>query len=590
MVVAGGHKWLNAPFGCGLLYVRRSTLPVLRMPSWGYLGLDASGGWLGPLLRDAGQHARADYEFPATAKSLEINGTANYPGAVGLGASLELVNGLGITTIDAHVRELTDRLHDELTRLGVRSSPGRSARRGRGSRPSRCRTSRPRTRRSSQALLDERVYVSMRYTSRVGGIRVSTHLYNDHDDVDRLLQAMRRLLGRPATRQQAPLAAERRARAVPSAARGLRPLARARAPPRHGARLRPRTGRSPRRGTRPRVPLPLELVRELAELGLMGIPFPEELGGAGGDTLAYAIAVEELTRIDSSVAITLAAHTSLGTMPIYLFGTDAQRAEWLPQLASGERLAAFGLTEADAGSDAGATRTTAELHDGQWVLNGSKMFITNAGTDITACVTITAAPARTRSRTSSSRTGRPATRSRRRCTSWLEGLRHARPLVHGLLGTEANLLGERGQGFRQFLEILDGGRITVAAMGVGLAQGAYDLASATRGAPPVRQADRVVPAIQFARRHGDRDRSRPRARLEGGLAEGQGRRRPRGGDGEALGRAVEPGRQRGAADPRRLRLMDESPIARLYRDQKVLEIGEGTNEMRRMVIARHLGL
>ncbi|MGZ8688555.1 MAG: acyl-CoA dehydrogenase family protein, partial [Gaiellaceae bacterium] len=135
---------------------------------------------------------------------------------------------------------------------------------------------------------------------------------------------------------------------------------------------------------------PLELVKEMAELGLMGIPFPEEVGGAGGDTLAYAIAVEELTRVDSSVAITVAAHTSLGTMPIHLFGSETQRREWLPQLASGERLAAFGLTEADAGSDAGATRTTAELRDGHWLVNGSKMFITNAGTDMTACVTITA--------------------------------------------------------------------------------------------------------------------------------------------------------------------------------------------------------
>src|SRR6266446_6769568 len=122
----------------------------------------------------------------------------------------------------------------------------------------------------------------------------------------------------------------------------------------------------------------------------MGIPFPEEYGGAGGDTVSYAIAIEELTRIDSSVAITVAAHTSLGTMPILLFGSQEQKERWLPDLASGKRLAAFGLTEPDAGSDAGATRTRAELRDGQWVVNGSKIFITNAGTDISACVTITA--------------------------------------------------------------------------------------------------------------------------------------------------------------------------------------------------------
>src|SRR5687768_10283348 len=135
---------------------------------------------------------------------------------------------------------------------------------------------------------------------------------------------------------------------------------------------------------------PYELVAELGELGLMGLPIPEQYGGAGGDTVSYAIAVEELTRIDSSVAITVAAHTSLGTMPILEYGTEEQRIRWLPDLASGRRLAAFGLTEPGAGSDAGATRTTAELRDGSWVINGSKLFITNAGTDITWGVTITA--------------------------------------------------------------------------------------------------------------------------------------------------------------------------------------------------------
>ncbi|TMK90393.1 MAG: acyl-CoA dehydrogenase, partial [Actinobacteria bacterium] len=135
---------------------------------------------------------------------------------------------------------------------------------------------------------------------------------------------------------------------------------------------------------------PYEIVAELAGLGLMGMPIPEEYGGAGADTLSYAIAVEELTRVDSSVAITVAAHTSLGTMPIFLYGSEEQKREWLPQLASGQRLAAFGLTEPDAGSDAGATRTRAELRDATWIVNGSKIFITNAGTDITACVTITA--------------------------------------------------------------------------------------------------------------------------------------------------------------------------------------------------------
>ena len=224
---------------------------------------------------------------------------------------------------------------------------------------------------------------------------------------------------------------------------------------------------------------PYELVAELGELGLMGIPVPEAYGGAGADMLSYAIAIEELTRVDSSVAITVAAHTSLGTMPILLFGSEEQKLEWLPDLAAGRRLAAFGLTEPDAGSDAGATRTSAELRDGQWVVNGSKIFITNAGTDVTACVSITA------------RTG-PDEISNLIVPNGAPGYEISAPMkkmgwrasdtrelsFHDCTVPEGNLLGERGKGFMQFLEILDGGRISVAAMGVGLAQGAYDLAAA----------------------------------------------------------------------------------------------------------------
>ena len=144
---------------------------------------------------------------------------------------------------------------------------------------------------------------------------------------------------------------------------------------------------------------PYAIVKQLGELGLMGIPFPEEYGGGGGDSLAYAIAVEELTRVDSSVAITLCAHTSLGTQPIYLFGTEEQKQEWMPRLTSGEILGAFGLTEPEAGSDAGNVRTRAALDDGEWTINGTKQFITNAGTDISGVVCITARPATTRSPT-----------------------------------------------------------------------------------------------------------------------------------------------------------------------------------------------
>ena len=222
---------------------------------------------------------------------------------------------------------------------------------------------------------------------------------------------------------------------------------------------------------------PYEIVSELAELGLMGIPIPEEHGGAGGDTLSYAIAIEELTRVDSSVAITVAAHTSLGTTPILLFGTEEQKAEWLPDLAAGRKLAAFGLTEPGAGSDAGATRTHAQLRDGSWVVNGSKIFITNAGTDISACVTITARTGEDEISNLIVPNGTPGYEisAPMRKMGWRAS--DTRELsFRDCEVPEGNLLGPRGAGFKQFLEILDGGRISVAAMGLGLAQGAYELA------------------------------------------------------------------------------------------------------------------
>src|SRR5437773_4508563 len=222
---------------------------------------------------------------------------------------------------------------------------------------------------------------------------------------------------------------------------------------------------------------PYELIAQLAELGLMGMTVPEEYGGAGADTLSYAIAVEELTRVDSSVAITMAAHHSLGTLPIFYFGTEEQRRQWLPDLASGKRLAAFGLTEADAGSDAGATRTRAELRDGEWVVNGAKIFITNAGTDITACVTITALTGDGEISNIIVPNGTPGYEISQPMHKLGWKASDTRELsFNGCRVPEGNLLGERGRGFRQFMEILDGGRISVASMGVGLAQGAYDLA------------------------------------------------------------------------------------------------------------------
>ncbi len=340
---------------------------------------------------------------------------------------------------------------------------------------------------------------------------------------------------------------------------------------------------------------PYELVAELAELGLMGMTIPEEYGGGGADTVSYAIAVEELTRIDSSVAITVAAHHSLGTLPIYYYGSEDQRREWLPDLASGRRLAAFGLTEPGAGSDAGNTRTTAELRDGEWIVNGSKMFITNAGTDITACVTITAATG----------DGEISNIVVPNGTSGYEIAPQMKKLGWRASDTrelsfkdaavpEGNLLGPRGAGFKQFLEILDGGRISVAAMGVGLAQGAYDLAFAYAkereqfGKPIAR-----FQAVQFALADMATEIEAGRALVyRAAWLKDQGRAFAR----EAAMAKLYTGLLSNRAANAALQIhggygfMEESAISRLFRDQKILEIGEGTNEVQRMVIARHLGL
>jgi alkylation response protein AidB-like acyl-CoA dehydrogenase len=340
---------------------------------------------------------------------------------------------------------------------------------------------------------------------------------------------------------------------------------------------------------------PYELVRELAELGLMGMTIPEEYGGAGTDTLSYAIAVEELTRVDSSVAITVAAHHSLGTLPIFLFGNEEQKREWLPQLASGEKLAAFGLTEPDAGSDAGATRTRAELQDGEWVVNGSKMFITNAGTDITACVTITAVTGDGEISNIIVPNGTPGYEVAPPMQKLGWRASDTRELsFRDVRVPEDNLLGPRGKGFQQFLEILDGGRISVAAMGIGLAQGAYDLAF--QYAKDRRQFDRPIAefqAVQFALADMATEIEAGRSMVyRAAWLKDQGR--PFGKEaamaklytGELSNRAANAALQIHGG----YGFMDEFPISRLYRDQKILEIGEGTNEVQRMVIAKHLGL
>jgi short/branched chain acyl-CoA dehydrogenase len=347
---------------------------------------------------------------------------------------------------------------------------------------------------------------------------------------------------------------------------------------------------------------PYEIVAKMASLGWMGIPFPEEVGGAGGTSLQYAIAVEELTRVDSSVAITLCAHTSLGTQPIYLFGTDEQKEQWLPRLCSGEILGAFGLTEPEAGSDAGNTRTRARLQDGEWVINGAKQFITNAGTDISGVVCITA------------RTDDPAhsTPNHHEISNLIvpngtDGYEQAEPYrkmgwnasdTRPLTFTdcrvpEENLLGLRGKGFHQFLQVLDIGRIGVAAMGVGLAQGALDQALAYAkerrafGQPiskfqsiQAKLADMAteIAAARLLVYHSAwlKDQNQPFSLVAAQAKLKTGRLAVRAAD-EAV--QIHGG----------YGYIEEYPVCRFYRDAKILTIGEGTDEVQQMVIARALG-
>src|SRR5215211_7336984 len=339
---------------------------------------------------------------------------------------------------------------------------------------------------------------------------------------------------------------------------------------------------------------PYEIVAKLGELGLMGIPYPEEYGGGGADTLAYTIAVEELARVDSSVAITVAAHTSLGTWPIYAFGSDQQKGEWLPRLCSGERLAAFGLTEPEAGSDAGNTRTTARPEDGEWVIDGAKQFITNAGTDMTGCVTITARTADKEVSNLLVPNGTPGytVEAPYRKMGW--NASDTRPLAFdGCRVPDENLVGRRGDGFKQFLQTLDGGRIGVSAMGVGLAQGALDEALAYAkerrafGQPIARhQAIQIKLAdisaeIEAARLLTYKAALEKDAGRDFTLTSAQAKLKT----GRLAVRASEEAVQIHGG----YGYIEEYPVCRFYRDAKILTIGEGTDEVQQMVIARQLG-
>jgi short-chain 2-methylacyl-CoA dehydrogenase len=346
---------------------------------------------------------------------------------------------------------------------------------------------------------------------------------------------------------------------------------------------------------------PYEIVARLGELGLMGIPFPQEYGGGGGDTLSYALAVEELARVDSSVAITMAAHTSLGTMPIHLWGSDEQRSEWLPILCRGERLAAFGLTEPEAGSDAGATRTRARLDGGEWVIDGAKQFITNAGTNISGCVTITALTDGGSGGEGERQisniivpNGAPGFEIGEAYEKMGWNASDTRPLsFDGCRVPESNLLGPRGEGFKQFLRILDGGRIGVAAMGVGLAQGALDEALAY--AKQRRQFGQPISSYQSIQaKLADISTEVEAARLLTYKAAVEKDR----GEAFTLTAAqakLKTGRLavRAAAEAVQIHggygYIEEYPVCRFYRDAKILTIGEGTDEVQQMVIARQLG-
>jgi short-chain 2-methylacyl-CoA dehydrogenase len=344
---------------------------------------------------------------------------------------------------------------------------------------------------------------------------------------------------------------------------------------------------------------PYDLVAKMGGLGLMGIPFPEEYGGGGADTLAYALAVEELTRIDSSVAITMAAHTSLGTMPIHLWGTDQQKDDWLPQLCSGKRLAAFGLTEPEAGSDAGNTQTRATLEGGEWVVNGAKQFITNAGTDISGCVTITAVTARENGAKEISNiivpNGTPGYEQGEPYRKMGWNASDTRPLsFEDCRVPEGNLLGPRGYGFKQFLAILDGGRIGVAAMGVGLAQGALDEAiSYAKERKAFGQPIGKFQAIQA--KLADLSAQIEAARLlvyRAALLKDRGESFTL----TAAQAKLITGRLAVRATEEAVQIhggygyIEEYPVCRFYRDAKILTIGEGTDEVQQMVIARQLGV
>lgn len=345
---------------------------------------------------------------------------------------------------------------------------------------------------------------------------------------------------------------------------------------------------------------PYGIVAKMGQMGLFGLPFPEEHGGMGGDYFALCLTLEELARVDSSVAITLEAGVSLGAMPIYRFGTEEQKKTYLPKLTSGEALGAFGLTEPDGGSDAGATKTTARLENGEWVINGTKSFITNSGTDITALVTVTAV-------TGKREDGRPEISSilvPKGTPGFSVGQKYSKVgwnasdtnelVFEDCRVPEANLVGERGRGYAQFLRILDEGRIAIAALSVGLAQGCVD--ESVRYAHERQAFGHSIgqyQAIQF--KIAEMEARTYSARLAyydaaSRMLAGEPFKKE-----AAIAKLIA---SNAAMDNSRdatqvfggYGFMNDYPVGRFYRDAKILEIGEGTSEVQKMLIARELGL
>ena len=345
---------------------------------------------------------------------------------------------------------------------------------------------------------------------------------------------------------------------------------------------------------------PYELVAKMGRMGLFGLPFPEEHGGMGGDYFALCLALEELARVDSSVAITLEAGVSLGAMPIFRFGTEEQKKTYLPKLTAGEALGAFGLTEPDGGSDAGATKTTARLENGEWVINGTKSFITNSGTDVTALVTVTAVTGRRED-------GRPEISSilvPKGTPGFSVGQKYSKVgwnasdtnelVFEDCRVPEANLVGERGRGYAQFLRILDEGRIAIAALSVGLAQGCVDESvrySHERQA--FGNSIAAYQAIQF--KIAEMEARAYTARLAyydaaSRMLAGEPFKKE-----AAIAKLIA---SNAAMDNARdatqvfggYGFMNDYAVGRFYRDAKILEIGEGTSEVQKMLIARELGL